>query len=217
VSDQGLDGRQVVAAFDFDKTLARRDTVVPFLRLVSGSAALVGKLTLQSHRLAPAALRRQRDVLRAEATRLVFGGRPIGEVDNVAAPFGARLVSQALRPDTLARLHWHRNEGHRVVIVSASYEAYLRVVADLLGIDAALGTRLDVVDGVCTGRLDGPNCRGPEKVIRLDRWLDSQELAHSDVELWAYGDSAGDRELLAAADHPVWARRRLTSVAPTRS
>jgi phosphoserine phosphatase len=27
-------------------------------------------------------------------------------------------------------------------------------------------------------------------------------------ELWAYGDSAGDEELLALADHPTWVGRR---------
>jgi phosphoserine phosphatase len=29
-------------------------------------------------------------------------------------------------------------------------------------------------------------------------------LAGDDTELWAYGDSAGDRELLAEADHATW-------------
>jgi phosphoserine phosphatase len=33
--------------------------------------------------------------------------------------------------------------------------------------------------------------------------------------VWAYGDSRGDRELLAAADHPVWVREPLASVAPS--
>ena len=50
-----------------------------------------------------------------------------------------------------------------------------------------------------TGQLEGGNVRGPEKVRRVREWLGAGE-----VELWAYGDSAGDRELLAAADHPVW-------------
>jgi phosphatidylglycerophosphatase C len=101
-----------------------------------------------------------------------------------------------------------------VVIVSASYEDYLGPVAVHLGAHGVVSTSLDVVDGRCTGSLRGANCRGHEKVARLDAWLRQQGLAREDITLWAYGDSAGDRELLAWADHPVWVRERLTSVAP---
>ena len=209
--------RSVIVAFDFDKTLTRRDSVVPFLRLVSGSAVLIGKLTVRTHRVVPAVVRRQRDSLRAEATRLVFTGRPFADVERAAEMFGAQLVARGLRNDTLSRLRWHVAEGHRVVIVSASYEYYLRIVAADLGIDDAIGTRLEVIDGVCSGRLDGPNCRGTEKVVRLTSWLSEQGLDRRSVELWAYGDSNGDRELLGIADHPVWARKPLTSVVPNPS
>ena len=68
-----------------------------------------------------------------------------------------------------------------------------------LGVQGALATELQVgPDGRCTGHLDGPNCRGHEKVERLRRWLGGRS-----PRLWAYGDSSGDDELLAMADHPV--------------
>ena len=63
-----------------------------------------------------------------------------------------------------------------------------------LGVDA---------DGILTGRLEGGNVRGPEKVRRVQEWLGA-----GPVELWAYGDSGGDRELLALADHPHKVGRR---------
>jgi phosphatidylglycerophosphatase C len=100
------------------------------------------------------------------------------------------------------------------VIVSASYEPYLAVVADQLGVECVLSTRLEIdAGGLCTGRLDGANCRADEKVRRLEAWLAEQGLARERVELWAYGDSEGDRRLLEYADHPVWVGRRLDSVA----
>ena len=52
--------------------------------------------------------------------------------------------------------------------------------------------------------MDGPNVRAEQKAIRL-----AEALAPDPVEIWAYGDSAGDVEMLAMADHPVWAGRRL--------
>ncbi len=103
----------------------------------------------------------------------------------------------------LARADWHAEQGHRRVIVSASYECYLTPVAARIGFDAALGTRLEVDGGRLTGRLDGPNLRRAEKVRRLDEWLGRRSAT-----VWAYGDSAGDRELLARADQAVRVGRR---------
>jgi phosphatidylglycerophosphatase C len=205
---------QPIAAFDFDETLTRRDTVVPFLRRVAGDRSLALGLLARSHRLAPVALRRNRDVLRAMATDQVFRGRPIAEVEEHARSHGDQIAATGLRPDTAARLAWHRSAGHRVVIVSASYEQYVHVVGEHLGVDAVLATRLEVEADRCTGRLLGPNCRGPEKVNRLTAWLADQGLALGEVTLWAYGDSSGDRELLAVADHPHWVREPLDSVSP---
>jgi phosphatidylglycerophosphatase C len=203
-----------VAAFDFDETLTRRDTVVPFLRRLAGDRGLALGLMSRSHRLAPVAMRRNRDVLRAMATDLVFRGRPIGEVEEQAREYGDQIYAVGLRPDTAARLAWHRDAGHRVVIVSASYEHYVHVVGEHLGVDAVLATRLEIDTERCTGRLLGPNCRGPEKVVRLQRWLADQDLTLDHVTLWAYGDSSSDRELLAAAQHPHWVHGPLDSVSP---
>lgn len=204
----------VVAAFDFDETLTRRDTVVPFLRRLAGDRGLALGLLARSHRLAPAAVQRNRDALRAMATDQVFRGRPIVEVEEHAQAYGDQIFAVGLRPDTAARLTWHREAGHRVVIVSASYEQYVQVVGEHLGVDAVIATRLEVESERCTGRLLGANCRGPEKLVRLRGWLATQGLTLDEVTLWAYGDSSGDRELLGAAHHPHWVRRPLDSVAP---
>lgn len=204
-----------VAAFDFDETLTRRDSVVPFLRSFASRRRFAAGLLPKTLRLLPLAVRRDRDQLRAIATQLVFTGRPMSEVAAAAARHGSAILASGLRPDTEQRLRWHLDEGHRVVIVSASYEQYVRTVGAGLGDVAVLATRLEVVDGTCTGRLDGPNCRGPEKVERLRAWLRAQGYARDEVVLYAYGDSRGDAEMLAWADHPHWVTTPLDSVAPT--
>ena len=69
-----------------------------------------------------------------------------------------------------------------------------------------LATRLEVdADDRLTGRLIGANCRGPEKVVRLREWR-GEALAVA----FAYGDSDGDREMLALAATPANVGRRLT-------
>ncbi len=208
-------GRPVVVAIDFDRTITRRDTVVPFMRRVAGTRALVAGLLTRVHRLVVAAARHDRDAIRAIGTDAVFRGRQHDIVAAHAVEHGREIVGTGLRPDVVARVGWHLEQAHLVVVVSASYESYVRVVADHLAVHGVAATRLEVADdGRLTGRLDGPNCRGPEKVVRLDAWLAGRGLRRDQVTLWAYGDSAGDRELLAAADHPVWVREPLASVAP---
>ena len=204
-----------VAAFDFDGTLTRSDSVVPFLRRVAGRRKLVVQLARHAPSAIVAIARHDRDRLKALATRAAFRGVPRSRVDALALEFGRTIAVRGLRDDVVARLGWHLEQGHRVVIVSASYEPYVRVVGGALGVTDVVATRLAVDDAdVCTGELEGANCRAAEKVHRLEQWLSQRGFARVDVELWAYGDSAGDRELLAYADHPVWVHDPLDSVAP---
>jgi phosphoserine phosphatase len=44
-------------------------------------------------------------------------------------------------------------------------------------------------------------------VLRLQAWIDAMLGDRTEVELWAYGDDSGDRDLLATADHPTWIKR----------
>lgn len=206
----------VVAAFDVDGTLTTSDCVVRFLRRFAGRSTIGSVL-----RASPAALaalaRRDRDRLKALATGALLAGVALVEVEREADEFARSVIDGRLRTDTTARLRWHLGEGHHVVLVSASYEVYLRHLAAHLGAHDVLATRLEVgPDGHLTGRLEGHNCRGSEKARRLGTWLDAQHgFERQDVELWAYGDSAGDAELLAMADHRVWVKHQLASVAPT--
>ena len=208
--------RPVVVAFDVDGTLTRRDCVVPFLWRL-GAARLVLGLARRAPSVIAAAARRDRDRLKSIATAAAFGGRSMASVEPVATAFG-RDIERWLRDDTSARLSWHRQQGHTVLLVSASYQLYLDVLGRALGVDAVLATQLASESGTYTGALAGENCRGPEKLRRLDAWLlrrEGVEGGRRGVVLWAYGDSAGDRELLAAADHPVWAKATITSVPST--
>ena len=126
-------------------------------------------------------------------------GRSATDVAAAGEAYADRLwTAQRFRPEMLDRLAWHRAEGHRIVIVSASLDSYLGPLAPRLGVDHVISCSLAAADGVLTGTLVGGNVRGAEKVRRLESWL-----GDAPVELWAYGDSAGDDELLAFADHPT--------------
>jgi phosphatidylglycerophosphatase C len=194
------DGERVVAAFDFDKTISTRDNVVPFLRAAVGRTRLTRALLAISPRLARAALNEERrDAAKVALVRRTLTGCDAVRIAGVAAEFADDVVASHLRPDVVERVAWHRNQGHELVIVSASFTSYLDPIAARLGFAAVLATELAVGDdGRLTGELVRPNVRGAEKVRRLEEWLGA-----GPAFVWAYGDSSGDRELLARADQGV--------------
>jgi phosphatidylglycerophosphatase C len=191
---------RVVAAFDFDKTISTRDNVVPFLRAVVGRTRLTRALVAISPRLVRAARNdERRDAAKVALVRRTLTGCDAGRVTAVAAEFADEVVARYLRPDVVERVAWHRNQGHELVIVSASFTNYLEPIAARLGFAAVLATELAVGDeGRLTGELVRPNVRGAEKVRRLDEWIGA-----GPAFVWAYGDSSGDRDLLARADQGV--------------
>jgi phosphatidylglycerophosphatase C len=192
------------AAFDFDGTLTTRDCFVPFLVATSGRARLAKSIATMSTELLAIPRTRTRDVVKAHLARTMLRGRSRDELTAIGIEFGRNVITQSLRTSTLRRLHWHRRQGHCVVIVSSSLRFYLEPVAEALGVDVVLCTELEFNQhGIATGELLGANCRGQEKVNRLL----ASGLGHAG-RLWAYGDSSGDAELLAIADEATWVRRK---------
>ncbi|MBW3547067.1 MAG: HAD-IB family hydrolase [Actinobacteria bacterium] len=198
-----------VAAFDVDGTLSRRDTLLPFLQRLCGAQRLGRALAAKGMALSRMAMgRADRDAVKDALLVRLLAGRDAEEVAAAGQAYADFLVDRGrLRHDTRHRLDEHRTAGHRVVLVSASPDVYLGPLGRRLGVDAVLASGLEVgADGRLTGRLAGRNCRGPEKVTRLDAWLGTASA--DGAYLYAYGDSDGDRELLARADVGVLVRPR---------
>jgi phosphatidylglycerophosphatase C len=198
-----------VAAFDFDGTLTEGGSMFPFFVSLRGFWVLAGAVVRQSPGLLRAAVAggTAADDTKEKLFIRLLGGLPATEVDRVSAAFAARHLDHKLRAQTARRLRWHQAQGHHVVIVSASPECYVGPAGVRLGVDGTVATRLAIdADGLLSGRYDGKNCRGAEKVSRLMAYLQDRGLAPEGVErpvLWAYGNSRGDLRLLQAADHGV--------------
>jgi phosphatidylglycerophosphatase C len=202
----------VIAAFDVDGTLTTRDCVRPFLERVAGRRRMITSMMRRPVATIVAAARRDRDRFKEIIVGGSLRGKLISDVETSGEQFAQYVLVNWLRPDTLRRLRWHQQAGHRTVIVSASLAAYLRPLALRLGIDDVLCTDSTRAGDRYGDRLSGPNCRAEEKRRRLDLWLEERRWVHAEV--WAYGDSEGDRELLARADHPVWVNDATISEVP---
>lgn len=183
-------------AFDFDGTLTWKDSFVAFL------AWRVGRIRFGAGmaRLAPAVRRyardRDRGALKAATVREFLAGQPAEEFAAAAERFAAERARRLLRPDAVNCWRLWQKRNARLVIVTASPEILVTPFGRGLGAEAVIGTRLALsADDRLSGALDGPNCRGPEKVVRL------KALFGEDLRLEAaYGDSDGDTAMLAIAE-----------------
>ena len=184
-----------LVAFDFDGTLTVRDSFTAFLKWrVSPARHLLGMI-----RLFPAALGyvfdRNRGKIKAAAVREFLRGVSLEQLEREARAFAQSEAPKLFRPDALAVWRRWRAKGAKLVIVTASPDIIVAPFARGLGADLLIGSRLalDLNDKV-VGALLGPNCRGQEKVVRLrEQFGDDMSLAA------AYGDTSGDREMLAIA------------------
>lgn len=189
-----------VAAFDFDGTLTRRDTIVPFLAAVAGMAGFARGLP---RALPPLVCWSIGLIGSTETKERLFGiylrGRALEEVQTAAAAFAATRLPRMLRPEALARLRWHRRRGDRCFVVTASPDLYVAPWAATEGVET-IASRLETdANARLTGRHAGPACDGDEKCRRL-----REALGPVAAEIHAYGDSEGDRPLLAMARHAYW-------------
>ena len=185
-----------VVAFDFDGTLTVRDSFTAFLKWRAGPARYNRGLV----KLIPAAIsylgHRNRGRIKAAAVREYLTGVPREQLEAEARQFAEIMAPRLLRPDAVRT--WRRWDQRRakLVIVTASPDIVVAPFARGLGADLLIGTELafDEHDRVAGGFV-GANCRGPEKVRRL------QAVFGPDIHLAAaYGDTSGDREMLAIAD-----------------
>jgi phosphatidylglycerophosphatase C len=195
---QSHPGSLPLVAFDFDGTLTWRDSFVAFLAWRAGPWGFaVGRARLAPSILAYA-VHRDRGRLKAAFARQFLGriGRDRLEAD--ARRFAAARSDALMRPDALSCWRDWRRRGARLFIVTASPDILVAPFASLLGADGLIGTRLLFdSDGRFAGALDGTNCRGVEKVVRLRALLGAETTLKA-----AYGDSDGDREMLALAEIP---------------
>ena len=99
----------------------------------------------------------------------------------------------------MEKLQWHQQRGDRIIVVSASMENWLNPWCEMRSLEL-LSTRLEVEQGMLTGKFATANCHGKEKVNRIRGHVDLDDFE----KIYAYGDTDGDREMLMLADEAFY-------------
>lgn len=193
---------QQIAFFDFDGTLTRSDSLLPFLKHVRGRTRFYLDMLQVSPWLAGYAVRVvPNDIAKSKLLTRSLAGTLKSELFHKGQVFCDELPDSALNPMMVERLREHQAKGHMTVLVSASLDVYLEGWAQKMGFDACLCSRLEQDEaGYVTGRFIGKNCYGDEKVHRIQKFLSDREPAHS----YAYGDTRGDLAMLEYVREGYW-------------
>ena len=187
--------KKKVYCFDFDGTLTRKDTLIEFIRYSKGTFLMLIAFLAYSPMLILMKLHLYPNwKVKQKIFTLLYKGVKEETFNQMCLAF-AEDRSCLLRKQAVLELHKVLQEGSKVLVVSASPDSWVRPFVG--SGPTVIGTQLEVVDGKLTGRFKTKNCFGPEKVNRIRAVLKGRR---EDYEIFAFGDSRGDREMLDFAD-----------------
>lgn len=195
----------VIAFFDVDNTLLRGASIYHLGRGAFRRRLLTVRDLLvfgwqQVRFIAVGENLRHLELVRERALQLA-GGHTVDDLVQLANEVYDRYISPKLWPESVALAHDHLARGHKVWLITATPSAIAKVIAGRLGLTGALGTEIEAVDGVLTGRLVGDVLHGPRKADAARVLTD--RLGANLAECWAYSDSRHDIPLLELVGHPV--------------
>lgn len=206
-----------IFVFDFDGTLTYADTLLAFIRFACGPVRMLLGFALYAPLLVLMKLKLYPNYkAKQKVFAHFFRGMTLARFDALCTAF-AQQGEHLLRPAARNFINTVRSEAYAMAIVSASIDNWVRPFAEMyLQSDNAqdnrqsnsqdnksslpiivLGTKVEVdAAGCLTGRFATPNCYGPEKVRRIEAVWPHREQ----YDVSAFGDSRGDKEMLAYAD-----------------
>lgn len=185
-----------LALFDFDGTITTKDSLAEFIKFAVGKQSYYFGLVRMSPILIKYLLKIiSNDVAKEKLIGYFFQGWKERDFIKIADEFSISQIKKILRPKACKRIEWHKTNGDRIVIVSASIEYWIKKWCESQDIEL-IATKLEVVNNIITGNFLGKNCHGIEKVKRIEAKIKLNKYKL----IYTYGDSSGDKQMLEIAD-----------------
>ncbi len=186
---------KIIVFFDFDGTITSKDTMIEFLKFYRGKFRFYVGLFL----LLPVIFLYLLKIISNEkAKELVLSffleGDSKDDFESISRMFSLEIIPKIVKKEAIERIRWHKQNGHKVVVVSASIENWIKPWCDENNLEL-IATRVEIKDGRLTGRLLTRNCYGEEKVRRIKEIYNLDDYN----EVYVYGDSKGDIPMLNLA------------------
>jgi len=177
--------------FDFDGTLTTKDSLNEFLKYCVGTKKYIFNLVKFTPMFILYKLKLiKNDVAKQRLLKCFFKNWDEKEFKDIAKDFSLNHLNTILREDIYQKLLKYKENGDRVIIVSASLECWLKPWCDKNGVEL-LSTKLEFKNFKFTGKFATKNCYAQEKVNRIKEYINLEDYE----KIIAYGDSRGDNEM----------------------
>lgn len=190
--------KRCIAVFDLDGTLTTKDTLLEFIKFACGVPRFYWGFLL----FCPILILMKLHLFpNWKAKQLFFSHFFKGWEYNDFKAKGQLFANEIEKMENrkmLEKLNDHLNHSDVVYVISASIFEWVQPWCEKIGVSRVLATQIEVdANGIISGRFATKNCYGKEKVRRL---LEVEPERHSYI-LYAYGDSRGDKEMIAFSDY----------------
>ena len=128
-------------------------------------------------------------------------GRSLTELAALHQEFMRSKIEPIMLPRAIDLIAEHREQGHHLLVITATNEFITRPIARALGIDDILACRAEIIDGQYTGKPIGIPSYHSGKVTRLNHWLKEHDAQMNGA--YFYSDSHNDLPLLEMVDNPI--------------
>ncbi len=191
------------AFFDLDKTIIAKSSSLAFSKpfqaggLIS-RGALLRSAYAQFVFFVGGADHDQMEKMRQFMSQLVAGW-DVATVREIVADTLHNIVDPLVFDEAVSLIEEHKLAGRDVVVVSASGAEVVGPIADMLGADRVIATRLEIVDGRYTGEIE--HYVYAEEKARAIVAL-AEETGYGLDDSYAYSDSITDVHMLEVVGHP---------------
>ena len=191
--------QKTIVVFDFDKTISCKDTYLPFLWLAIKQAP---RRILPAIKLPFAVFLYYAGVIDNSKLKCIFLQTILGKaskehVHTITKQFIKQLFNGGLFEEAIKTIEHHKSLRHRLVLASASFDFYIRPIAEQLGFDDCVCTHAAWSEsGVLLGTIDGENCYGKAKLQSLTELIDTR----NEFYIVCYSDHYSDFPILQWAD-----------------
>lgn len=189
-----------IAFFDFDGTITFKDTLWEVIKFQKGTSTFYTGLAVLSPWLILMKLKLiSRKSVKEKVLTYYYKNTSINEFQNKCDDFITTKLPSLIRADALKQIEEHKKNGVTIVVVSASPQNWIMGWCKLFDI-TCIATKLEIKNDKLTGKIDGKNCSGEEKVRRIKELYNLEKYD----PVYCYGDTNGDKNMLSLATFPYY-------------
>lgn len=188
---------RIIAFFDFDGTITKKDSLLEFIKYSRGVTSFYVGLALNApvliaYKLQIMSNQRAKEII----LRYFFGKMPLEEFNRICEVYSREVLPSLIRPKALKEISKLKEAGAEVVVISASPENWVNNWSINEGL-SCIATKLVTKDNMITGRINGLNCHGSEKVRRIREEYQLDQYS----SVYCYGDNPADKAMLSLGNY----------------